>query len=76
MEFILKGPKDEEPKIELWLEQEGDRGIVLKGIDGKGLNKWIMSFRKGKFTRLYHAKLDELEIDERGRIIEDKIGDN
>ena len=72
MEFTIEEPKDEEPKIKLKFKHDGDKGLLLQGIDKNGNSRLIMGFDNGKFYRFSGADLEGLEIGEDERIIEDK----
>lgn len=70
MKFKIKNNKEEEPVIELWLEENGE-GAVLEGRDNKGKVMHLMLFRGGKFYRNADAELEGLQTDSDGRILEE-----
>ena len=70
MNFKIK-QQNQEPNqdIELFLKKIKDK-IWLDGKDSKGTIRSLMVFEEGKFRRIQDAKLQGLETDGEGRIIE------
>ena len=66
---LVKDKKDKENIIELWLEDISDGEISLMGTSG-GDEKYLMTFKDGKFERCTDADLEGLETDSTGRIKE------
>lgn len=70
MKFKLRNNKEEESTIELWLE-EGPNGINLIGRDKRGVERYLMFFRKGRFYRPSGVGLEGLETGLDGKIKEE-----
>ena len=68
MKFILKDEKTTDD-IEILLKKGFDC-VNLIAKDSRGIERYIMRFKDGRFERLENIELQGLETDENGRIKE------
>ena len=71
MKFIIKGEKNEEPEVELYLEEKNGK-ITLYGKDERGIEQALMIFSNRIFCRIRSVNLDGIKTDDNGRIIEEE----
>ena len=70
MKYVIKDQETDEPKLKLYLEDEGNGVICLKGEDVEGFDWRLLTIENGKIRTVRSVSSEDsgFEIDNNGEI--------